>query len=1779
MDRNTSIRIAVLLLSALASLPSTSFAQGASPTRMLLEKAHTLEARGRMDMAAQTWQQVLLADPNNTEALGGLARSAKMSGNLALANTYLQKLRALNPNDPGITRAETATPQSIQLAQLQQAGRLAGQGMYAQAMTIYRQVFGSQPPAGEWSLAYYETEAATPDGRPHAITGLRSLTENYPQDSRYQIALGRVLTYDPKTRAEGRRLLEHHPKDPQATEALKQSLTWDASNPATSSEIRHFLQAHPDPQLESSLRNTEAQTKASLRALPRTGSANPSQNTTELKAQRAAGAEENAAFNALNAKRFSEADKRFQALLARDPQNARALAGLGYVRMNQQNFTGAISFLEQAKQNGARDPGLERNLQTALYYQVLSEGGVALNENDLSSAEQKYRQALQMRVSSTEALQGLGGTLLKAGQPEVAIPYFDQTVRQKPADTAAWRGLFLAEYQAGRPTAALEVDRRIPAAIRPQLLRDPEYLRSLSLAFTAAGRDADAQRILRTALDLPFPPNAQGLKIDTQLQYASLLLQANRIDQATGLYRQVLAADPENIPAWQGLVNAQHAMHSDAAALAAIESMPPTVYDQALREPGFLGTAAAIYQANNKLDLAQSLLERAIAASNTTGQKVPVPLQIQLAGLYLQRNDAAHAYPIYQRVLTENPERVDAWKGLLTSLHGAARDREALAQVQQIPLPVRKQLENDVEYLQNIGQIYSALGDGREAQLFLSRVQQHYAAQHTQPPAGIDIQNGWLLFNSMNDTGLYRQLLFLGGRHDLSDDQRRTVQTIWASWAVRRANQASAANNSRRALAILNAAARSFPDNPAVIKALASGYLRAGLPRQAVAIFKSQDMTNASASDYKTAVGAALAASDSKAAETWLRYALSLYSNDSQMLGLAAKFEQARGDSNRAADYYRASLAAMPPPDPGAELASILNAPMPLNPRALPSGQQSQDLAALLAPGADATAADATGQLSAAPPPRPYLPSNTNGYGNAPVQLNRDAETPAVPAYMNMRGQSGKPSGSRLGDYIPSPDTYPVDGSYTAPRADYPEPNTSTPGIQLPTGVSKMNSPGTAPPHAAEDPPYLAFQQEQIRKAAELANARGSAALAGDSVFANATFGNRQEGAQTAVVNGEVYGPYVPYLAPSTRGRAPVTYSASTVEVPEQTIITNFPTGPGKPVPLQNARAKTHAPIQHRQDAAAEAAEIRRHQSDPLPAASGVGHPPDDTSNSGELNAAQYNDPQTTRPGSLAPTVPTSVITTFPSGTPTSQRPVQQAAQQASGQSYGQQYPRPVYTAAASRARRKRPRTATAVTGFGPGSAPLFYPQVPSPLSSQPYPDLPPYNNSDQHAPTDQQLVARNVPPLRGRYSIIDDGTSPGGPPLNERQQAELDLATLEASYSGWIGGNSYLRYRSGTSGIDRLYDVEIPFEASFVTGKTARFTIIPKGVFLNSGSVDPATAINGGQPYLGTYSVLNGINTPAPQYASGVGGEIQMSTQSLGIAVGYTPYEFLVHNVTARFRYKIANGPITLYGERDSVRDTQLSYAGLRDPGFISLTQSAPIWGGVVSTGGGLRFDKGTEKNGIYVSMDGGVFTGRHVRDNVRYEGTMGAYFRVRQFPSIGQLSVGALLFGEHFDSNQRALSYGSGGYFSPNVYVLGSLPVTFTGAYKTSWHYIVQGGIGVQTFQEDSAPLFPLDPALQAGAQVNCSILQIAQRTCAVAFLPTNTSTGANFNFSAEGSYRVADHWYVGGALTANNTNNFNLVQPTVFLRYLFRQQYPNEDYPTGLFPPEGFRPLRVP
>jgi tetratricopeptide (TPR) repeat protein len=1476
---------------------SQAATQAAPATQSLLDKARAFEARGRMDLATQTWQQILLTDPNNTEALGGLARAAALNGNVALSQTYLERLRRINPNDPNIARVG----------------------------------------------------------------------------------------------------------------------------------VLHTTQTRPKPSAATVPGKTPQHALGGGIAAPRPGSP------------------EMAAYAALNAKRIDEAETRFKAILAKQPANASALAGMGYVRMQQANFLGAISFLEQARQARPNDKGLAAALDSARFWFLMGEGQTALTVNDAATSEKRFRSALELRPDSPDALSSLGRTMLRAQHPRSAIPLFERAVAGQPAAVEGWRGLFLAHYQGGEVPLALATYQRMPEAVRSQLQGEPLFLQTLASAYAAAGRNGDAQKVLESAVNLPFSADAKATKASLQIQLAGVLFEEKQPEQAAVLYRQAIAGDRENVPAWRGLIELEHATGNDQEALATFDTMPAASQQAALRDPEFATTIASIYEVEKKLGLAQDLLQKAVTEQASAGQTPSPAMETTLADIYVKRGNPQLAYPIYKQVVSENPERADAWAGLLSTLHLTGHDGDAAALLPSISPAVRAQLETNASYLQTMAAVYESQGRSREAAQLLGREEQGYAAQRTVVPADVEIEDAQALYNGVDDAGLYRELMSIGGRTDLTNAQRQSVQTIWANWAVRRSNQAVAAGDTPRALAILNAASQSFPDNPAVQRELASGYAQAGQLQQAVLIYKAQDMSAVSAADYQAAVNAALATDDSKDAEVWLRYALAKYPADPQVLLLSAKFEQARGDTAQAMRYYRASLKAMPPPKLDAHPAL----PGASAPTAVPSVSPAQDLSTLLAPGI----ADVT----------------TPSYGPTATPLPQfDGASAAV---------------------------------VTLAQAQ--------PGAQSEPSLPAISASAAANPNAAGPP-----------------------------------------------ASSEVSPPSVPYIAPPRPIPSVENSRTGSAPVPVQL-------GNNTPPPVQQQTEKTdvlptarYVPNSRKNPtlasdpnaAAAQAARVRRQQADEAAAKAGQSHPPSEDS---VPSSAQVPQPSTPR---------SDQVTGVPdTGT--------------------QQYPQPRTPPAAPGTRSRTTRSTTAavppVEEVAPVPAPTEHVE-PAPANPPP-----PLSTSNSHQPietplspiapppTDAELAARNLPLPHGYYSAQ-------APIATPRQQAETAIASLEGSYSGWLGATGIGRYRSGMSGFDRLYDIESPVEASAVIGRVVRLTAIARPVFLNSGVLSPSSFASGYVPILGTLPV-NSANAPAQQFSNGVGGELQLTTRDLGLAAGYTSSGFLVRNITGRAIWRPLGGHLLLFADRDSVKDTQLSYAGLRDPGVSA--SSGPVWGGVVATTGGMRLDFGSANGGkssFYISGDGGVLSGRHVLDNSRFGGEAAATFRVANWPGYGSLTFGGSLAGMHYAHNETGMTYGQGGYFSPGYYYLASVPVTFKGAYRSNLHYSVSTAFGFRTDEQEQAPFYPLDTALQS-TFVPCTSSQVPSYNCGQ--YPLTVSTGFNYAVDAQASYRFAEHWYGGGFLSANNISNFSDVSAGFFFRYVFRSQPSFEGRPTGLFPWHGFRPLQIP
>ncbi len=711
------------------------------------------------------------------------------------------------------------------------------------------------------------------------------------------------------------RLRKINPRDPAVLSALRQDLASNSANAKPAPQIHQSLPSHPvDTKPAANLSQNQKTPAVIHSAITR----NPA---------------ESAAFAALNAHKLDEADKLFSDLLESEPANGRTLAGMGYLRMQQKNFADAINYLSLAEQHSYKSKSVDDALATSRFYLVLAEATEAFNANHLDVAQTRFRAALDMNPRNPDALNGLAGVYLQQKQYLVAAGIYEELVKLDPASASAWRGLFLSYARSDQNDKALAVTTRLPSAVIAALNKDADYLRTLAAIYQSQHRDADAQRVLSLALALPFPGNGSTIEAGTRMQYAGILMEAHRYPQAVALYTQLLAADPANLSTWMGLIAAQHELGQDAQAVADVEKMPPPTYESALKDPSFLSLLGAVYQQVNQYDVAQGMIERAEKLIAASGSQPPVSLDLQLASIYLLRNapdraeEIDQAYEIYRRLVSAHPDNADAWKGLVASLAAADRNAESLQEIDRIPTAVRRRLDSDIAFIETEAAVYTAAGDTARAAQCMNRVLAYYAKLRQPPPPAIDIQNAWMLYDDGNDRALYSALMRIGGRSDLTVAQRQSVENIWANWSVRRAAAAIANGDTVHAVDILDAASLAFPNNLDVRKAVAAGYAQVGRAKDALALYKSIPMQDASPRDFEGAVGAALAANDKSQAESWLHLALDRFPRDPAVLALAAHYEQARGNYERAAEYYRESLAAMPPASSTDRLAHTLADP------------------------------------------------------------------------------------------------------------------------------------------------------------------------------------------------------------------------------------------------------------------------------------------------------------------------------------------------------------------------------------------------------------------------------------------------------------------------------------------------------------------------------------------------------------------------------------------------------------------------------------------------------------------------------------------------------------------------------------------------------------------------------------------------------------------------------------------------------------------------------------
>ena len=468
--------------------------------------------------------------------------------------------------------------------------------------------------------------------------------------------------------------------------------------------------------------------------------------------------------------------------------------------------------------------------------------------------------------------------------------------------------------------------------------------------------------------------------------------------------------------------------------------------------------------------------------------------------------------------------------------------------------------------------------------------------------------------------------------------------------------------------------------------------------------------------------------------------------------------------------------------------------------------------------------------------------------------------------------------------------------------------------------------------------------------------------------------------------------------------------------------------------------------------------------------------------------------------------------------------------------------------------------------GYGQPAYPQQQPYVPQPYpQQQQYAQQQPYQNQGYY-PQQQPYIPQ--PPTGYAQSYYPQQSGAQNPAANAANAQTLgvaeELAQVNREQTSTVSGGIVFRNRAGENGLSDLTDIEAPIQGRIQAGN-GHVIVTATPVTLDAGtasnSVNTMARFGSGlSTSQSTNNAFAGTNTYGSQTANGVGLSVGYQNSSVSGDVGVTPLGFPEKNVVGGLQY---NGAVTdkvsysLAVARRAVTDSLLSYAGARDQG-ANLE-----WGGVTSNGAlaSLSWDDGT--NGLYANASYQYYMGDHVQSNDAAKGGGGVYTRIlKSADQTFTVGLNATLMG--YNKNLSYFTYGQGGYFSPQQYVILNLPVELTGR-DGAFTYDLKGSIGVQHYREDASDYFPLDSGLQGGAANNATTaIAKGQSVDSGAVYPGQSKTGVSYSFNAVGEYQLGPQLAVGATASLGNAYQYREWLAAVYVRYSFTKQNGLQPFP---------------
>lgn len=649
--------------------------------KALFDQANYWHEKSHDELAKQALQKVLMVDANNTQAMYLMALWAQQAGDVKGAAQWRERLAAVSPQDNNLQALDNAKQiQQIPRGQLDLARQQARSGNIPAALETWRGLFNGDQPPPSLAPEYYLTMAGDKSLYPQAVEGLRQFTAQNPQDNGGRIALGKVLTYQEGSRREGMDILQNMASgSPDADKALRQALLWLGPTASDEPYYQTFLQRHP--------KDTAVQ---------------------DYYRKSIGGAAKGAGFTALNSGNTDAAKSQFEQVLQTNPQDADALAGMGYIAQRKGDYTAAAEYLNRAATLGG-DQSDERKQQAddAEFYGQLASAQAAFKQGNISQAL-----ALSAPMAQQSGERGTAAKLFRADvqRHNKDYPAAEQSLRgilsEQPNNGSARENLYYVLREQNKTAEAQAMLQTLPASLQAKL--QPRV--------ASGGNPAD-----------PLRRQAQQAALNGDPQRAIEILQQGvarfptdpwlRLDLARQLQKQGRTAEASNV-------------------------MAPSFRPGASNTELYAGALFA--SENNAWQQSQTLLSRIPTASQNSDMRalaarVNYNLQMSVAERYMAQGDTVAAANTL-KALAMRPPQSPADAGKLARMLAQTGDFSTAVTI------VRDNMRNGVQgnagdYADQIAVLNQA-GLGREAQAFLASPELQSRSTSTQLAS---IRNGYVI--------------------------------------------------------------------------------------------------------------------------------------------------------------------------------------------------------------------------------------------------------------------------------------------------------------------------------------------------------------------------------------------------------------------------------------------------------------------------------------------------------------------------------------------------------------------------------------------------------------------------------------------------------------------------------------------------------------------------------------------------------------------------------------------------------------------------------------------------------------------------------------------------------------------------------------------------------------------------------------------------------------------------------------------------------------------------